>query len=113
MSLLIRNNGAILLLMINIFLVFTGIGLVVPIMPTYMNELHISGSIVGMLVAAFSLTQLVFSPFAGRLSDSLGRKKSSSPGCLFSPCRNGSSGPSAPRCCCLRRECWEASGRRS
>lgn len=75
MSLLIRNNGAILLLMINIFLVFTGIGLVVPIMPTYMNELHISGSIVGMLVAAFSLTQLVFSPFAGRLSDSLGRKK--------------------------------------
>lgn len=75
MSLLLKNNGAILLLMINIFLVFTGIGLVVPIMPTYMTELHISGSVVGMLVAAFSLTQLIFSPFAGRLSDSLGRKK--------------------------------------
>lgn len=75
MSLLLRNNGAILLLMINIFLVFTGIGLVVPIMPTYMTELHISGSVVGMLVAAFSLTQLIFSPFTGRLSDRLGRKK--------------------------------------
>ncbi|WP_068784639.1 MFS transporter [Paenibacillus phocaensis] len=75
MSLLLRNNGAILLLMINIFLVFTGIGLVVPIMPTYMTELNISGSMVGMLVAAFSLTQLLFSPLAGRLSDSLGRKK--------------------------------------
>ncbi|WP_079908489.1 MFS transporter [Paenibacillus sp. 32352] len=75
MSLLFRNRGAILLLMVNIFLVFTGIGLVIPIMPTYMEELHINGSIVGLLVAAFSLTQLLFSPMAGRLSDSLGRKK--------------------------------------
>ncbi|MCG2963558.1 MFS transporter, partial [Escherichia coli] len=38
-------------------------------------ELQISGSIVGMLVAAFSLTQFIFSPVAGRLSDSFGRKK--------------------------------------
>jgi DHA1 family multidrug resistance protein-like MFS transporter len=75
MTLLLRNRGALLLLMFNIFLVFTGIGLVVPIMPTYMTELHITGSTVGMLVAAFSLTQLLFSPLAGRLSDSLGRKK--------------------------------------
>lgn len=75
MSLLLRHNGAILLLMFNIFLVFTGIGLVIPIMPTYMSELHISGGTVGMLVAAFSLTQLLFSPLAGRLSDNMGRKR--------------------------------------
>ncbi|ASA19459.1 MFS transporter [Paenibacillus donghaensis] len=75
MTLLFRNRGAMLLLMLNIFLAFTGIGLVVPIMPTYMNELHITGSTVGLLVAAFSLTQLLLSPIAGRLSDSLGRKK--------------------------------------
>ncbi|MBD7969156.1 MFS transporter [Paenibacillus gallinarum] len=75
MSLMLRNRGAILLLMINIFLIFTGIGLVVPIMPTYMDLLQISGSIVGLLVAAFSFTQLIFSPLAGRLSDNWGRKK--------------------------------------
>lgn len=75
MSLIFRHRGAMLLLMLNIFLVFTGIGLVIPIMPTYMNELHINGSLVGLLVAAFSLTQLLFSPFAGRLSDTVGRKK--------------------------------------
>ncbi|ULO06512.1 MFS transporter [Paenibacillus sp. 19GGS1-52] len=75
MSLLLRNRGAMLLLMLNIFLAFTGIGLVVPIMPTYMNELHMSGQVVGLLVAAFSLAQLVISPFAGRLSDAIGRKK--------------------------------------
>lgn len=72
---MLRNKGAILLLMLNIFLIFTGIGLVVPIMPTYMDVLHISGSIVGLLVAAFSFTQLLFSPLAGKLSDTWGRKK--------------------------------------
>lgn len=75
MSLLLRNRGAMLLVMLNIFLAFTGIGLVVPIMPTYMNELGIRGSTVGLLVAAFSLAQLLASPFAGRLSDRIGRKK--------------------------------------
>lgn len=75
MSLLLRNRGAMLLVMLNIFLAFTGIGLVVPIMPTYMNELGITGSTVGLLVASFSLAQLLVSPFAGRLSDRIGRKK--------------------------------------
>ncbi|OBZ15702.1 multidrug transporter [Bacillus sp. FJAT-27264] len=74
MSLLLRNRGAILLVMLTIFLTFTGIGLVVPIMPTFMNELNISGSTVGLLVAAFSLSQLLLSPLAGRLSDTMGRK---------------------------------------
>lgn len=75
MSLLLRNRGAILLLMVNIFIVFTGIGLIIPIMPSFMNMLNINGSMVGMLVAAFSLTQLLFSPLAGRISDKIGRKK--------------------------------------
>ncbi|WP_141505050.1 MFS transporter [Paenibacillus luteus] len=75
MALLLRNRGAVLLLMFNILLVFIGIGLVIPVMPTYMRELHLNGSIVGLMVAAFSLTQLLFSPLAGRLSDTYGRKK--------------------------------------
>ncbi|MGF9697240.1 MULTISPECIES: MFS transporter [Paenibacillus] len=75
MALLTRNRGALLLLMFNIFLVFTGIGLVVPIMPAYMDLLHITGFTVGLLVAAFSFTQFLFSPVAGRWSDAFGRKK--------------------------------------
>jgi len=75
MALLLRNRGAIPLLMLNIFLIFMGIGLVIPVIPKYMTELGISGSVVGLMVAAFSLTQLLFSPMAGRLSDKLGRKK--------------------------------------
>ncbi|WP_339279053.1 MFS transporter [Paenibacillus sp. FSL W8-1187] len=75
MTLLLRNRGAILLLMLNLFIVFTGIGLVIPIMPKFMELLGISGSLVGLLVASFSLTQLLFSPLAGRLSDRFGRKR--------------------------------------
>ncbi|GIP16815.1 tetracycline resistance MFS efflux pump [Paenibacillus montaniterrae] len=74
MSLLLRNRGSILLLMINIFIVFVGIGLVIPILPKFMDMLHITGSTIGLMVAAFSLSQLVFSPVAGRLSDKIGRK---------------------------------------
>ncbi|QRG66465.1 MFS transporter [Brevibacillus choshinensis] len=75
MALLVKNRGALLILMLNLFLVFTGIGLVIPIMPKFMESLGITGGIIGLLVAAFSLTQLLFSPLAGRLSDSFGRKR--------------------------------------
>jgi len=74
MSLLFRHRGAMLVLMTNIFIVFVGIGLVIPILPKYMELLHINGSTIGLMVAAFSISQLIFSPIAGRLSDRLGRK---------------------------------------
>ncbi|MCM3630557.1 MFS transporter [Paenibacillus glycanilyticus] len=75
MTLLLKNRGALLILMFNLLLVFTGIGLVIPIMPKFMETLGITGGVVGLLVAAFSLTQLLFSPLAGRLSDKFGRKR--------------------------------------
>lgn len=63
------------LLLTNLFIAFLGIGLVIPVMPTIMNELHINGAMVGYLVAAFALTQLLFSPVAGKWVDTIGRKK--------------------------------------
>ncbi|MBN2984603.1 MFS transporter [Cohnella algarum] len=75
MTLLLKNRGALLILMLNLFLVFTGIGLIIPIMPKFMNELGIGGSLMGLLVATFSLTQFLFSPLAGRMADSFGRKR--------------------------------------
>jgi len=75
MALFLKNRGALPILMLNLFLVFTGIGLIIPIMPKFMNELGIGGSTMGLLVAMFSLTQFLFSPFAGRLADTYGRKR--------------------------------------
>ncbi len=75
MSLLTQNKGAMPLLMFNIFLAFSGIGLVIPIMPTYMHELGITGSTVGLLVATFAFTQFIASPYTGAWSDQYGRKR--------------------------------------
>ena len=62
------------ILLTNLFIAFLGIGLVIPVLPTIMNELEISGSVVGYMVAAFAITQLIFSPIAGRWVDKYGRK---------------------------------------
>lgn len=62
------------ILLVNLFIAFLGIGLVIPVLPRLMNELHISGQVVGYLTAAFALTQLILSPFAGKAADRFGRK---------------------------------------
>lgn len=71
-----NKNQAITLtiLLANLFIAFLGIGLVIPVLPTIMNELNITGSVVGYMVAAFAITQLIVSPIAGKLVDRIGRK---------------------------------------
>lgn len=58
----------------NIFLIFLGIGLVIPVLPVYLKDLGLKGSDLGVLVAAFALSQMVISPFGGTLADKLGKK---------------------------------------
>ena len=62
------------ILLTNLFIAFLGIGLVIPVLPTLMNELGITGAVVGYMVAAFAITQLIVSPIAGRIVDRFGRK---------------------------------------
>ena len=62
------------LLLMNIFIAFLGIGLVIPVLPTLMNELGLTGTIVGNLTAAFAVAQFLFSPLSGRAADRFGRK---------------------------------------
>ncbi len=69
-----KKKYQLYLLYSSIFLVFLGISLVIPVMPSIMNELNISGAGVGYLTAAFAFTQLIFSPFTGRAADKFGRK---------------------------------------
>ena len=68
-------NKVIYLVLVNLFIVFLGVGLVIPVMPTLMREMSLEGSTMGYLVAAFAFAQLVISPFAGKWVDSIGRKK--------------------------------------
>lgn len=69
-----KKKYQLYLLYSSVFLVFLGISLVIPVMPSIMNELNISGAGVGYLTAAFAFTQLIFSPFTGRAADKFGRK---------------------------------------
>ncbi|ODG93568.1 MULTISPECIES: MFS transporter [Bacillaceae] len=70
-----KQNIMLSLVLMNLFIIFLGIGLVIPVTPSIINELNISGTIVGYMVAAFAITQLFFSPIAGRWVDQFGRKK--------------------------------------
>lgn len=65
----------IIILLSNIFIAFLGIGLIVPVMPSFMNIMHLSGATMGYLVAVFAVSQLLMSPIAGSWVDRYGRKK--------------------------------------
>lgn len=69
-----KNKMTLTILLGNLFIAFLGIGLVIPILPTIMNEFGISGQTVGFLTAAFAFSQLILSPFAGKAADKFGRK---------------------------------------
>ena len=58
----------------NLFLVFLGAGLVIPVLPTLKEQMHFSGTTMGMMISIFAIAQLVASPIAGALSDKIGRK---------------------------------------
>lgn len=51
-----------------------GWGIVLPILPLYAEEFTDSPALIGLLVASFSVMQLLFAPLLGRLSDRVGRK---------------------------------------
>ncbi|WNV80313.1 MFS transporter [Bacillus atrophaeus] len=70
-----EQKTVLIILLSNIFIVFLGIGLIIPVMPSFMNIMNLSGSTMGYLVAVFAVSQLITSPFAGRWVDRFGRKK--------------------------------------
>ncbi len=69
------NKFALYVLMFNMFIAMAGIGLIIPIMPEYLDTFGVAGQALGFLIAMFSFAQFIFSPIAGDLSDKHGRKK--------------------------------------
>src|ERR1700722_18994866 len=68
------GKKALGLIFLTVFIDLIGFGLIIPVMPSYAKELHASDLQVGLLIASYSLMQLVFAPFWGRLSDHVGRR---------------------------------------
>jgi DHA1 family tetracycline resistance protein-like MFS transporter len=63
------------LVVFTVFLDLVGYGIVIPLFPLYVKEMNASVSVVGLILACFSLTQLVATPILGRLSDKYGRRR--------------------------------------
>ncbi|MXQ52494.1 MFS transporter [Shimazuella alba] len=70
-----QQKSILIILLSNIFIAFLGIGLIIPVMPSFMNIMHLSGKTMGYLVAVFAVSQLLISPLAGYWVDRYGRKK--------------------------------------
>ncbi|MGG3308547.1 MFS transporter [Paenibacillus lautus] len=68
------KKSAFPLLLLNMFLANLSMGLVIPIIPELLEQFTASGQAAGYLVSCFGLTQFLFSPLAGNLSDRYGRK---------------------------------------
>lgn len=70
----LSNKFALYVLMFNMFLSFSVVGLVIPVMPAYLKTFGVAGQVLGFIIAIIAFAQFIFSPIAGNLSDRHGRK---------------------------------------
>ena len=67
-------RGILPILGISVFSSNLGNGLIAPLLPLYAENLGASGLWLGIIFSGVSISSAVFMPFAGRLSDHVGRK---------------------------------------
>ena len=67
-------NRNTLILLFTMIVMMIGFGIIIPIMPFFIELFGATGKDLGLLMAIFSVMQLIFSPFWGTFSDRVGRK---------------------------------------
>jgi len=68
------SNKNVIILSFALVIVSLGFGMVIPLFPFYIERFGGGGKELGLLVAVAALTELVFGPVWGSLSDRVGRK---------------------------------------
>jgi DHA1 family multidrug resistance protein-like MFS transporter len=69
-----KNNKNLGILFFTLVVVMMGFGIIIPILPFYVESFGASGKGLGLLMAIFSIMQFIFAPIWGALSDRFGRK---------------------------------------
>ena len=69
-----KGRKNVYILAFTLLVVMLGFGMVIPIIPFYMEILGAGGTELGLLVASYAVMRLVFGPIWGSLSDRIGRK---------------------------------------
>ncbi len=77
-------KGKLTVLMITAFVDMLGLAMIIPLLPYYATKLGASATIVGILIAAFSIAQLASAPLWGLFSDHYGRRPALLVGLLIS-----------------------------
>lgn len=78
-----NRKASLTLIFITVFIDLLGFGILIPILPTFSTiELNLSEFSIGLVLAIYSLTQFIFGPILGNLSDRVGRRPLII-GCLF------------------------------
>ena len=69
-----KNRRSLGILFFTLVVVMMGFGMIIPILPFYIESFGVSGKGLGLLMAIFSIMQFIFSPIWGGYSDRFGRK---------------------------------------
>ena len=69
-----HNRRSMAILVVTLVVVMLGFGMIIPLIPFYIDAFGASGSELGLLMATFAAMQFFFAPVWGRLSDRHGRK---------------------------------------
>ncbi|PKN85023.1 MAG: MFS transporter [Chloroflexi bacterium HGW-Chloroflexi-8] len=69
-----NNRKNLIILFFTLVVVMMGFGIIIPIMPFYVESFGGGGLGLGLLMAIFSVMQFIFAPIWGALSDRYGRK---------------------------------------
>ncbi len=69
-----ENKKILPILFLVMFLVMVGFGIIIPVLPFLAEEVGGTPTQLGLLMAVYSLMQLIFAPIWGRVSDRIGRK---------------------------------------
>jgi DHA1 family multidrug resistance protein-like MFS transporter len=69
-----QKNRSLAIIFFALVVIMLGFGIVIPILPFYVDHFGGTGTDLGLLMAIYSVMQFIFSPMWGRLSDHYGRK---------------------------------------
>lgn len=67
-------RGPFAILFVSVFLGLVGLGIVLPLLPVFVQDFNASPFWVGALFAGYGLSRILFTPLIGSLSDRYGRK---------------------------------------
>ena len=79
----IISDPALRVIMLVVFVIMLGFGIVAPILPLFARSFGVSYGAAGLLISAFAFTRLAFDLFAGPIVDKWGEQRASVAALLF------------------------------